>query len=103
MSAAEEVESADEEVENAAAGVWGGPALVKRAVTGVGRAAATVVVSAAVGVGIFTSGVENEAGGVGSAVDSNNVNNNNSLTTMPTSKLDLMDRKINDIKLLMIA
>ena len=62
-----------------------------------------MVESAAVGVGIFTSGVGNEAGGVGSAVDSNDVNNNNSLTTMPTSNLDLMVRKINDIKLLLIA
>ena len=62
-----------------------------------------MVVSAAVGVGIFTSGVGNEAGGVGSAVDINDVNNNNSLTTMPTSNLDLMVRKINDIKLLLIA
>ena len=70
-SAAEEVESATEEVESAAAGVSGGPAGVQRAVTGAGRAA-TVVES--------------------------DVNNNNGLVTMPTSKLDEMVSTINDIK-----
>ena len=56
-----------------------------------------MVESTAVGVGNLTSGFGNEAGGVGSTADSNDVNNNNSLITMPTSKLDLMVSKINDI------
>ena len=56
-----------------------------------------MVEGAAVGVGNLTSGFGNEAGGVGSTADSNDENNNNSLTNMPTSKLDLMVSKINDI------
>ena len=69
--AAAEVESAAAVVSGGPAGVSGGPAGVQRAVTGAGRAA-TVVES--------------------------DVNNNNGLVTMPTSKLDEMVSTINDIK-----